>query len=78
VRWEIYQGTPEAVAEMIKQTQGKGEINTAFIERINGTFRSCLASLAIRTQSLAGQSKTLQSGTDTRDGQWHNRSLLDG
>jgi transposase-like protein len=62
VRREIYQGTPEAVAEVIKQTQGKGSINTAFIERINGTFRSCLAILARRTRSLAQQSKTLQSG----------------
>jgi IS1 family transposase len=62
VRREIYQGTPEAVAELIKQTQGKGDINTAFIERINGTFRSCLHSLARRTRSLARQSKTLQSG----------------
>jgi transposase-like protein/IS1 family transposase len=62
VKREIYQGTPEAVAEVIKQTQGKGDINTAFIERINGTFRSCLHSLARRTRSLARQSKTLQSG----------------
>ncbi len=35
----IYQGTEEAVAAVIKQTQGKGQINTAFIERINGTFQ---------------------------------------
>jgi len=59
---KIYQGTKEAVAQMIRQTQGKGDINTAFIERINGTFRSCLHSLARRTRSLARQSKTLQSG----------------
>lgn len=55
VRRKIYQGTKEAVAEMIQQTQGKGDINTAFIERINGTFRSCLHSLARRTRSLARQ-----------------------
>jgi len=59
---KIYQGTKEAVAAVIKQTQGKGDINTAFIERINGTFRSCLNSLARRTRSLARQSETLQSG----------------
>jgi transposase-like protein len=59
---EIYQGTKEAVADMIKLTQGKGDINTAFIERLNGTFRGCLNSLARRTRSLARQSKTLQSG----------------
>jgi transposase-like protein/IS1 family transposase len=58
----IYQGTKEEVAGVIKQTQGKGEINTAFIERINGTFRSCLGSLARRTRSLARRSQTLRSG----------------
>lgn len=58
----IYQGTTDAVAAVIRQTQGKGDINTAFIERINGTFRGCLNSLARRTRSLARQSKTLQSG----------------
>jgi transposase-like protein len=59
---KIYRGTKEAVAELIKLTQGTGNINTAFIERINGTFRSCLHSLARRTRSLARRSKTLQSG----------------
>lgn len=59
---KIYQGTEEAVAQVIQQTQGKGDINTAFIERLNGTFRSYLFSLARRTRSLARQSKTLHSG----------------
>lgn len=58
----IYQGTKEAVAAVIKQTQGQGDINTAFIERINGTLRGCLNSLARRTRSLARQSETLQAG----------------
>jgi transposase-like protein len=62
VRRHLYQGTPEAVTKVIKQTQGQGQINTAFIERLNGTFRSCLHSLARRTRSLARQSQTLQSG----------------
>jgi hypothetical protein len=59
---EIYQGTKEAIADVIKLTQGKGDINTAFIERLNGTFRGCLNSLVRRTRSLSRQSKTLQSG----------------
>jgi transposase-like protein len=59
---KIYQGTTAAVAAVIKLTQGKGDINTAFIERINGTFRSCLSSLARRTRSLARQSQSLQAG----------------
>jgi hypothetical protein len=58
---QIYQGTKEAVAAVIKQTQGKGDINTAFIERLNGTFRSRVHSLARRTRSLARQSQTLQA-----------------
>jgi hypothetical protein len=58
----IYQGTKEAAAAVIKQTQGQGEINTAFINRINGIFRGCLNSLARRTRVLARQSKILQSG----------------
>jgi transposase-like protein len=58
----IYQGTKEAVATVIKQTQGHGDINTAFIERINGTFRGCLNCLARRTRSLARQSQTLRCG----------------
>ena len=59
---QIYQGTKEAVAKVIKQTPGKGSINTAFIGRINGTFRGCLSSLARRTRSLVRQSQTLQAG----------------
>ena len=55
-------GDKEAVTDVIKLTQGKGDINTAFIERLNGTFRGCLNSLARRTRSLSRQSKTLQSG----------------
>jgi transposase-like protein len=59
---QIYQGTKAAVADVIERTQGRGNINTAFIERINGTFRSCLNSLARRTRSLARHSQTLQAG----------------
>lgn len=58
----IYQGAKQAVAAVLKQTQGSSTINTAFIERLNGTFRSCLHSLARRTRALAKQSQTLQAG----------------
>src|SRR5205085_6622460 len=37
-------------------------INTAFIERLNATFRSRLASLARRTRRLARKEATLQAG----------------
>jgi hypothetical protein len=58
---KIYQGTKAAVAAVIQQTQGKGDINTAFIERIKGTFRRCVHSLARRTRALARQRQTLQA-----------------
>jgi transposase-like protein len=58
----IYQGTKEAVASVINSTQGQGDINTAFIERLNGTFRSRLGSLVRRSRSLARQSQTLHYG----------------
>lgn len=58
----IVQGTPEAVATVIQETQGAGGINTAFIERLNGTFRSCLGSLARRTRALGRKAERLAAG----------------
>jgi len=62
VRRYILRGTKEAVAALIKSTQGRGELNTAFIERLNATFRSSLYSLARRTRSLARHSGSLRCG----------------
>jgi transposase-like protein len=42
--------------------QGDGQINTAFIERLNATFRQGLACLGRRSRSLARQTRTLQAG----------------
>ncbi|MEO0566073.1 MAG: hypothetical protein AAF125_28455, partial [Chloroflexota bacterium] len=39
-----------------------GVINTAFIERLNATFRQSLAPLARRTRYPARQPDTLQAG----------------
>ena len=58
----IYRGTQEAVSKVILQTQGRGEINTAYIERFNATLRSRLSNLARRTRSLARESKSLKAG----------------
>jgi len=58
----IVQGEPQAIAAVIKQTQGAGDINTAFIERLNGTFRSCLGSLARRTRALGRKAERLTAG----------------
>jgi len=48
----IVAGTPAAVAELVETSQGRGGINTAFIERLNATFRQRLASLARRSRHL--------------------------
>jgi transposase-like protein len=62
VAQRIYQGTTETVAAVIRATQGAGGINTAYIERLNGTFRSCLGSLARRTRALVRTPESLTAG----------------
>jgi transposase-like protein/IS1 family transposase len=59
----IYQGSSAGIAAIIKATQGAGDINTAYIERLNATFRSCLTSLARRTRALTRTSASLHAGT---------------
>lgn len=58
----IYQGSREVIAAVIQATQGAGDINTAYIERLNGTFRSCLGSLARRTRALTRTTASLHTG----------------
>jgi transposase-like protein len=59
----IVQGSREMVECLIKVTQnGKGVINTAFIERLNATFRMHLNNLVRRTRTLARRSETLSDG----------------
>lgn len=59
----IVQGSQEMVERLIKTTQnGKGVINTAFIERLNATFRLRLNNLVRRTRTLARRSETLVAG----------------
>jgi transposase-like protein len=59
----IVQGNKEMVERLIKATQnGQGVINTAFIERLNATFRMHLNSLVRRTRTLAHHSETLIDG----------------
>jgi hypothetical protein len=53
----------EMVDRLIKATQnGKGVINTAFIERLNATFRLRSNNLVRRTSTLARRSETLAAG----------------
>jgi len=59
----IVQGSQEMVERLIKTTQnGKGVINTAFIERLNATFRLRLNNLVRRTRTLARRPETLVAG----------------
>jgi hypothetical protein len=58
----IIQGAEGMVERLIKTTQGKGVINTAFIERLNATFRQRINSLTRRTRTLAQRPETLAAG----------------
>lgn len=62
VERRIVQGTKEMVECLIQTTQGKGVINTAFIERLNATFRQRINALTRRTRNLAQQAETLVAG----------------
>jgi len=55
----VAQGTSEQVESLLKQTQNTLQGHVAYIERLNGTFRSRIAALARRGRSLARQSETL-------------------
>jgi transposase-like protein len=60
VAHRVVHGTPEAVAGLIAASQGAGGINTAFIERLNATWRSRLHHLVRRGRGLARQVLTLE------------------
>jgi hypothetical protein len=58
----IVDGTPARVATLQRRSQGDGVINTAYIERLNATFREHLAPLARRGRALARHTMTLHEG----------------
>lgn len=62
VERRIVQGDATRVEHGLHISQGGGQINTAFIERLNATFRQHLAALARRTRCLARQVQTLHTG----------------
>lgn len=62
VERRIAQGCEQMIARLLKATQNGGVINTAYIERLNATFRQRLAWLARRTRNLAQQTETLMAG----------------
>ena len=62
VERRIVDGTPARVETLRRRAQGDGVINTAYIERLNATFRARLASLTRRGRALARRTLTLQHG----------------
>jgi transposase-like protein len=58
----IVEGTPARVETLRRRSQGGGMINTAYIERLNATFRERLAPLARRCRALARHTLTLHEG----------------
>jgi hypothetical protein len=57
----IYQGTTQFVAQHLFSSQGGLLPNTAFIERLNATFRQRLAPLVRRCRHAAARLKTLHA-----------------
>lgn len=62
VERRIVQGTQALVSLLLHRTQGGGQINTAYIERLNATFRQRLSCLARRTRALARTQQTVEAG----------------
>jgi hypothetical protein len=62
VAQRIVQGRRAAIQRLIDRTQGEGGINTAYLERLNATFRARLHRLVRRGRSLGRQVPTLQQG----------------
>lgn len=56
----IVQGSQEEVAAALATSKGGKQINTAYIERLNASFRSRLASLTRRGRSLLRQEGRLE------------------
>ena len=62
VRQRIVQGRRAAIERLLVHTQGGGQINTAYIERLNATFRARLGRLVRRGRALARRIPTLAQG----------------
>lgn len=62
IKRRIVQGCEAMIDNLIEKTQGHGGINTAYIERLNATFRQRLACLARRSRALARAPQTLENG----------------
>jgi IS1 family transposase len=59
---KVARGTYEKAKELLLRSYGGTEFNTAFIERLNGTFRERLASLTRKCRHAAARMETLEKG----------------
>jgi transposase-like protein len=59
---QVVRGTAEAIEKVLKATGTGSGINTAYIERLNATFRSVLAPLVRRGRALARKETILNAG----------------
>jgi transposase-like protein len=55
----VVQGTQARIDALLHETQGGGMVNTAYIERLNATFRARITALVRRGRALARQTSTL-------------------
>jgi len=62
VSQRIVQGSAEAIGVVLAATRSGTDINTAYIERLNATFRSSLAPLARRGRAIAHTETVLTAG----------------
>jgi transposase-like protein len=64
VEHRVVRGTLDAVTAALVRTQGRATavINTAYIERLNATFRARLASLTRRTRAGVHRRDTMEAG----------------
>lgn len=62
VQRRIVQGSEAAIADVLAASQGGSGINTAYIERLNATFRSALACLVRRGRAIAHTQALLTAG----------------
>lgn len=58
----LLQGSPALQERLLKQTQGGGVLNTAYIERLNASFRAYFAPLVRRSRAAARTTPTLTAG----------------
>ena len=62
VKYKVVRGTQEAISGVLVATGGGKDINAAYIERLNATFRAALGVLVRRSRAIAHKGTVLASG----------------